>query len=207
MTRLRLALATLALVLGFAAFAPAQATATHRGPEVPDPTEVKVSFVRSVQKQISDRLAAQLVAYDGKPIGGAEIEFRREIEFLGPRLVVLGRGTTDATGVAQVPIKATDSRLRVEVRYAGDDRYAPSVRTVDIVVPQGSVRAPGQAGFEPPRPGVGLGQLASVMPLAIAGATLGVWIVLFALVFVTLRGIRRSQQNDVLGMGEEEGPS
>jgi hypothetical protein len=45
------------------------------------------------------------------------------------------------------------------------------------------------------------------MPLAIAGATLGVWIVLFALVFVTLRGIRRSRQNDVLGMGEEEGPS
>ncbi len=207
MTRVRLALATLPLVLGLAAFAPAQVTATHRGPEVPDPTEVRVSFVRSVQKQISDRIAAQLVAYDGSPIGGAEIEFRREIEFLGPRLVVLGRGTTDATGVAQVPIKATDDRLRVEVRFAGNERYASSVTTADVAVPRGSVRADGEAGFEPPRPGVGLGQLASVMPLVIAGATFGVWIALLVLVLVTLRGIRRSQRNDVLGMEEEEGPS
>jgi hypothetical protein len=207
MTRVGRALATLPLVFGLAAFAPAQVTATHQGPEVLDPTEVRVSFVKSVQKPISDRIAAHLVAYDGSPIGGAALEFRREIEFLGPRLVLLGRATTDATGVAQVPIRATDARLRVEVRFAGDDRYAPSVTVVDVLVPKGSVRAPGQAAFEPPRPGVGLGQLAAVMPLAIAGATFGVWMVLFALVLVTLRRIRRSQRTDVLGMGEQEGPS
>jgi hypothetical protein len=207
MTRIRVVLATIPLVFGLAAFVPAQVTATHQGPGVPDPTEVSVSFVKSVQKQISDRIAAHLVAYDGSPIGGAEIEFRREIELLGPRLVLLGRATTDATGVAQVPIRATDARLRVEVRFAGDDRYAPSATTVDVVVPKASVRAAGQAAFEPPRPGIGLGQLAAVMPLAIAGATVGVWVALAALIFVTLRGIRRNRRNDLPDMEAQEGPS
>lgn len=206
MTRVRLALATLPLILALAAVAPAPIAATHRGPEVPDPTEVTVSFVRSVQKQISDRLAAQLVAYDGSPIGGAEVEFRREIEFLGPRLVVLGRGTTDATGVAQVPIRATQGRLRVEVRFAGDARYAPTEATVDVAVPPGSVRGQREAGFEPPRPGVGLGQVAAVMPLAIAGAALGVWVVLIALALVTLRGIIRGREIHTSGDGRTGEP-
>ena len=207
MNRIRLALATLPFVFGLVAAVPAEVAASHLGDGVPDPTAVSVSFVRSVQKQISDRIAAHLVAYDGSPISDAVIEFRREIEFLGPRLVFLGRGTTDTTGVARIPIVATDERLRIEVRFAGDERYAPSVLSVDVVVPPGSARAAGRAGFEPPRPGVGLGQLASLMPLVIAGATVGVWVVLFALVLLTLRQIKRSQPNDVPELGEREGPS
>jgi hypothetical protein len=204
MNRIRLALATMPFVFGLVAVAPAGVAASHLGDGVPDPTAVSVSFVRSVQKQISDRMAARLVAYDGSPISDAVIEFRREIEFLGPRLVFLGRGTTDTAGVARIPIVATDERLLIEVRFAGDERYAPSAMTVDVVVPPGSVR--GEAGFDPPRPGVGLGQLASLMPLVIAGATLGVWVALFALVLMTLRRIRRSQPNDVPEMGGREGP-
>ncbi len=205
MNRIRLAFAAMPLVFGLVVVAPAEVAASHLGDGVPDPTTVSVSFVRSVQKAISDRMAARLVAYDGSPIGGAEIEFRREIEFLGPRLVSLGRSATDSTGVARIPIVATDERLRIEVRFAGNERYAPSVTTVDVVVPPGSVR--GGAGFEPPRPGVGLGQLASLMPLAIAGATVGVWVVLVALVLMTLRGISGSQRNHVLERrGQEEPP-
>jgi hypothetical protein len=207
MTRIRLALATVPLVLGLVAGAPADVAASHMGDGIPDPTAMSVSFVRSSHAQISDRIAAQLVAYDGSPIGDAEIEFRREIEFLGSRLVLLGRATTDTDGVAQVPIKATEARLRIEVRFAGDERFAPSETTVDVVAPPGSVQASGQAGFEPPRPTVGLGQVAAVMPLVIAGATLGVWVGLVALVIVTLRGIGRSRRNDVQGMGGQEGPS
>ncbi len=204
MSRIRLALAAIPLLIGLIAVVPAEVAASHLGDGIPDPTAVSVSFVRSVQAQISDRISARLVAYDGQPISDAEIEFRQEIEFLGPRLVLLGRGVTDTTGVAQVPITATVDRLLIEVQFAGNERYAPSVTTVDVVVPPASVRS--EAGFEPPRPGVGLGQLASLMPMAIAGATVGVWIVLVALVLVTLRRIRRSQPNDVSEMGGREGP-
>lgn len=207
MNRVRLVIGTVPLVLGLVAVAPVEVAASHLGNGVPDPTAVSVSFVPSANAQISDRIAARLVAYDGSPIGDAEIEFRREIEFLGPRLVLLGRGTTDATGVAQVPIRPTDSRLRIDVRFAGDERYEPTEATVDVVVPPGAALVQGRAGFEPPRPGPGLGQVASVMPLAIAGATVGVWVVLVALVLVTLRGIRRSKRNQVPGGGGQEGPS
>jgi hypothetical protein len=207
MTRIRLALATIPLVLGLAAGAPAGVAASHLGDGIPDPTAMSVSLVPSAHPQISDRIAAQLVAYDGSPIGDAEIEFRREIEFLGPRLVLLGLATTDTNGLAQVPVGATEPHLRIEVRFVGDERYAPSEATVDIVAPPGSAQASGQAGFEPPRPTAGLGQVAAVMPLVIAGATLGVWVGLVALVIITLRGVGRSRRNDGQGMGGQEGPS
>jgi hypothetical protein len=194
MTHLRVAIGTVLLALGLVAVAPADLAASHLGKGIPDETTVSVSFVASAHKQIPDRLAALLVAYDGKPIGKAEIEFRQEIEFLGPRLALLGRGVTDATGVAQVPIKATDSPLRIEVRFGGNERYAASSTTVDVALPPGSAQVRGDATFEPSRPGVGLGQLASVMPPLIAGAALGVWVVLVALTLMTIRGIKRSQR-------------
>lgn len=192
MTHLRVAIGTVLLALGLVAVAPADLAASHLGEGTPDETTVSVSFVASAHEQILDRLAALLVAYDGTPIGNAEIEFRREIEFLGPRLALLGRGVTDATGVAQVPIKATDSPLRIEVRFAGNERYAASSTTADVVPPAGSAQVRGDAASESSRPGAGLGQLASVMPPLIAGATLGVWVVLVALTLVTLRGIKQS---------------
>ena len=208
MNPLRLAIGAVPLVLWLVAIAPVEVAASHLGNGVPDPTAVSVSFVPSANPKISDRIAARLVAYDDSPVGHAEIEFRREIEFLGPRLVILGRATTDATGIAQIPIRPTDSRLRIEVRFAGDERYAPTEATVDVVIPPGSaVGRQGQARFEPPRPGLGLGQVAAAMPLLIAGATVGVWVVLVGLLLMTLRRISGSQRNNVPGRGGEEEPS
>jgi hypothetical protein len=207
MNRIRVVIGAILLVLGLVAIAPVEVAASHLGNGVPDPTAVSISFVPSANARISDRIAARLVAHDGSPIGDAEIEFRREIEFLGPRLVILGRATTDTAGIAQIPIRPTDSQLRIEVRFAGDERYAPTEGTVDVVVPPGSAVGQGQATFKPPRSGIGLGQVASVMPLLIAGATVGVWVVLVALVLVMLRGIRGSQRNHALRRrGQEEPP-
>ncbi|MGK2852248.1 MAG: hypothetical protein ACSLFN_15255 [Candidatus Limnocylindrales bacterium] len=206
MNRIRMAIGAIPLMVGLVAIAPIEVAATHLGNGLPDPTTVSISFVPSANARISDRVSARLVAYDDTPVSQVEIEFRREAEFLGPRRVLLGRATTDAAGIAQIPIRPTESRLRIEARFAGDERYAPAEATVDVEVPPGAAVGQGRA-FEPPRSGVGLGQIASVMPLLIAGATVGVWVVLAGLVLVTLLGISGRRGNRSPGKGGQEAPS
>lgn len=174
--------------LGLAA--PTRVGATHRGEGIIDATSLELAFERSAQRGIADRLVARLLAVDGAPVVGVEVEFVREIDFLGPRRVLLGRAVTDTAGVARVAVVPTSTDERILVRFRGNEHFEAIERVEVVAIPAESVR------HEPARhsadggTGASLRPIANVMPALLATATAIIWLVLIGLAGMTVRAMR-----------------
>lgn len=175
---------------------PSSIGATHRGESIADEVTMQLSLQAATMRGVSDQLVAQLHVDDGSPVAGVEVEFVREADFLGPRLVTLGNATTDAYGTARIPINTVESNMRVRVLFTGNDQFLPSEVAADISLP-----------VEPSSPGAGedeaavagLATVAGLMPPLLAVIALAMWVFLLGLSAVTVLTIRRGRPSITVG--------
>jgi hypothetical protein len=165
--------------------------ATHRGSNVPDQVALDVSYQQALTAGAYGQVVARLVVDDGSPVVGVEVEFQRELEFLGPRLIKLGSATTDSYGTARVTIDTRDAPVRVRASFMGNGQYLPAEASSEITVPVGRPGGPApveEGGSEP-----SLAPFASVMPPLLAAIALFIWLVLLGLSDTTVLAIRRAR--------------
>jgi len=171
---------------------PAAMTATHRGEGVPDVVVLQMSYQQATVIGTRGQLVARAIVDDGSPVVGVTVEFLREVDFLGPRLISLGSAMTDAYGTARVPIDTDQATVRIRARFTGSDDYLPAEITSDINVPAapdlGAGAADGKTGSEP-----SLAVVAAVMPSLLAAIALAIWLFLIGLSATTVLAIRRAR--------------
>lgn len=168
---------------------PAGVSATHRG-DVVDEVTLQISYQSSSLAGARGQLVARLQMDDGTPIADLGVEFWREVEFLGPRRVVLGGAKTGADGTAIVSISPSESTQRVGARFAGNASYLAAEGSTDIpasgVVPPASP-TPAEDG------GASLALVSSVMPPLLALTAFVIWLLLIGVAVVTVLAIRRER--------------
>jgi hypothetical protein len=182
---------------------PAAGAATHQGEGIVDSVRLQVSYQPARIAGVVDQLVAELRVVDGPPLAGVEVEFLREVDFLGSRRIHLGRATTDAAGLARVPITLGEPEIRLLVRFRGNEDYEAIEYVGDVAVAHG-------AGDPNPTLGGGeeaasLAVISSVMPSVLALATAAIWLVLLGLTAMTLLAIRRNRPSHT--GSQEEGSS
>jgi len=190
----RRAVAALALLATCLALA-APAAATHRGAGVADEVALQVSLQAATLAGASHQLVARVNMDDGSPVAGVNVEFLREVDFLGPRLIRLGTATTDAFGTARIPINTTESALHVRAQFNGNDQYLAAEVSLEIRLP--ATPASGPATDEPPRASLAL--VAAVMPPLLAAIAAAMWLLLIGLTAMTVFAIRRDRQDSAVG--------
>jgi hypothetical protein len=165
--------------------------ATHRGSNVPDQVALEMSYQRAPTAGAYDQLVARLLSEDGSPVVGVEVEFQRELEFLGPRLIKLASATTDAYGTARVTVDTRETSVKIRARFLGNSQYQPAEATSEITMPVGApgVPAPAEEGRTDPS----LAAIAAVMPPLLAAIALAIWLVLLGLSAATVLAIRRAR--------------
>jgi hypothetical protein len=171
---------------------PGSASGTHRGQGVVDELALNVSYRVASQPGVANQLVAQVRVDDGSPVVGIDVEFLREVEFLGTRRIALGRATTDAGGTAQIPFNAAAQRMSILVRFPGNDHYHAAELAAEIVVPPGAV-APGDGPIA--EEGASLAIITAVMPPVLAMVAGGTWLLLLGLAVVTALAIRRGRSS------------
>lgn len=157
-------------------------------------TSISVAFEPSSLEGIPHYLAARLVTGDGSAVVGERVSIRRVVDVFGGRTVTIGRAATDNAGIARVPIVPRDLSYEVTASFSGNDSLEGSSVDDDVVFPSELVVIPAEV----PRGGLvdpQLRPLAEVMPLAIGGAVIAVWVVLIGLTVMTLAGIRSSRRS------------
>ena len=184
-----------AILLAGATFAvlllqPAGASATHRGDGVVDEVALEVGYRASSVPGAPGQLTARLLV-EGSPLAGMEVEFWREVDFLGPRRIVLATRKTGADGTASVSISLSESALRVGARSADNESYLAAEQTIEIspsrAVPPGSPAPTRDEG------GASLALVSSVMPPLLALAVLAIWLLLLGVTVATVLAIRRGR--------------
>lgn len=171
--------------------APASVAATHRGEGVVDEVSLQMSYQQPSVTGGHGSVVARAIVDDGSPVIGVEVEFLREVDFLGARLISMGRANTDASGTARVAIDTNELTIRVRARLRGDEHYAPAEVSLDIhqlVAPGGPVTDEGTAAVEPR-----LTAIATVMPLLLAAIALATCLSLLGLTATTVLAIRRGR--------------
>jgi hypothetical protein len=200
MTRRRRFLLLSGLVLLLAAAGALPATATHQGEGVADQVDLRLSYQLSALAGVSDQLVVEVRGEDGVPLVGVEVDFVREVEFLGPRRIRLGRAVTDTAGTAYLPIRPSESTLRIVATFAGNDSYEPADIATEIVVPQGASGP--DHGLIGTTDRASLALIAETMPRVLAIAALAVWVVLFGLAGLTALAIWRGRASPQPGSKE-----
>lgn len=186
--------ATLGLLFLCLAF-PAAALATHRGENVVDEVVIRVSYQTSPVPGVTGQVLAHLAMDGGTAIVGADVEFLRQVEFLGPREVTIGHALTDVSGDARLALKPTSQpSWRVIARFAGDEHYDAAEQLAEIVLPS----SPTGGGDElTAQNGASLGVIAGVMPGVLTLTALAIWLFLFGLIAVTVLAIRRGRPSAI----------
>jgi hypothetical protein len=205
MSRLRLRDAS-ALLIGLSFLLwlawPAPSGATHQGEGIVDSVRLQVSYQPARVVGVVDQLVAELRVVDGPPLAGVEVEFLREVDFLGPRRILLGRATTDAAGMARVPISVREPEIRLLVRFRGNENYEAIEYVGDVAVPHGAGGPNPGLGGSAGEEAASLAVISSVMPSVLALATVAMWLVLLALTAMTLLAIRRDRPSHPRSMEE-----
>jgi len=173
---------------------PGAALGTHHGQGVIDDVSIRISFQRAPVANVPPQVIAHLAMDDGEPIAGVEVEFAREVEFMGSRSISLGRSTTDANGDARIAISdVSEPSISVVARFAGDEYYNPSEQKAIVDLP------PVGAAVDEPEavPAPSLAVASSVMPPLLALSAAAVWVVLIGLGVFTVLAVRRGRQSVV----------
>ncbi len=160
-------------------------------------TQISVRAVPAPVPEVADSVAAILTQSDGTPIGGAEIEFRVQVELLGSRTAYLGRAMTGATGEARIPFVPRATSHTIEAKYAGDASVglAPATGLGAVSFPPSRV-----VPMPAERPESQLATLRTVAPRVMGIVVAGLWL-FFVLVTVSLvRDIRRPSRETEAAM-------
>lgn len=193
-----------AILLASASFAvlllqPAGASATHRGVGVVDEVTLEVGYHDSSIPGGPGQLTARLLV-EGSPLAGMDVEFWREVDFLGPRRIVLGTRKTAADGTASVSISLSESALSVGARFAGNESYLAAEQTTEISPPVAA--PPGSPAPTRDEGGASLALVSSVMPPLLALTVLAIWLLLFGVTVATVLAIRRGRSPLAATRGE-----
>ena len=147
-------------------------------------TDLAVRVERASLPDLPDNIAARLSTDSGEPISGAQIDFWAEVEILGTRRARLGTATTDATGVARVPITPRRTDYRIRVTFAGSEAHAAAETTAALSFPAEKVDP-----VEISAPSSPLSSLRTVMPRAMGIVVALLWIFFAAAVFYVVKTI------------------
>jgi hypothetical protein len=150
-----------------AALAWLPAVALGQGAEDP---AITLGVERSSLPELPDRVTARLSGVGGEPISGAVIDFWIEVEILGARRARLGSATTDATGVARVPIVPRHSEYEIRASFDGNELFPAAEATSRLMFPEERVE-PVEV-VAPPSP---LTTLRVVMPRAMGIVVALLW--------------------------------
>jgi len=171
---------------------PAGVGASHHGQGVADEVALRLSYQQAPVAGAHAQVVAQAAIDSGAPAIGLEVEFLRQVDFLGPRLISLGSATTDASGAARITLDTTQGKLRVIARVAGNDLYLPAevAQEIDLqAVPD--VGSPGGPATPDGQPNLAI--VATVMPPLLALTAFLIWLLLLGLIAVTVLAIRRGR--------------
>jgi hypothetical protein len=189
--RLRFCALLTAVWVMVALVSPAAVGATHRGEGVLDEVALQMSYQQPTVAGAHAHLIARAIVDDGSPVIGVEVEFLREVDFLGTRAISMGRATTDAQGTARATIDTFEPTILVRVRFMGNEEYLPAEVTSEIHQPVGAPIGPatGDGGGNEPS----LAIVATIMPPLLAVIALAIWLLLLGLTAATVLGIRRNR--------------
>lgn len=147
-------------------------------------TMIGVQVERASLPDLPDNVAGRLSTSSGDPISGAELHFWAEVEILGTRSARLGTATTDATGVARVPITPRRTDYRIRVSFLGSEAHAPAETTAELSFPAERVDP-----VEVSAPSSPLSSLRTVMPRAMGIVVALLWVFFAAAVFYVVKNI------------------
>jgi hypothetical protein len=179
------------LLVGFVAGLlpmPASVLAGHHGEGIPDEVAIEVSFRNSTLAGAPGQLAADLRLDDGSPLVGVEVAFWREVDFLGARRVLLGRGTTGPDGTASVAVAPSEVPLRVVASFSGAEGYLAAEVETEISAVFAGPPVGGQSDTTDRT--ASLAVVSALMPPVLAFVALAIWLLLLGLTLVTVRAIR-----------------
>ena len=150
----------------------------------PEPATIDLRLAIPSNEDIPPQFVATVRDTSGNAIPGIDVDFTRELRFLGTdRLARLGSGTTDVGGVARLVVQPRQEHATIVAKVAGTDVSA----TIDATFPENRV----DAFFDPTHEHGLLTPLRNAMPLIIAGLVAALWVFLIGLSVSTVRRIRR----------------
>lgn len=149
----------------------------------PEPASIDLRLNIPGNEDVPPQFVATVRDADGNAIPGIDVDFTRELRFLGTdRLAPLGSSTTDVGGVARLVVLPRQEQATVVAKVAGTDVSA----TIDATFPENRV----DTFFDPTHEHGLLTPLRDVMPLIIAGLVAALWVFLIGLAVSTVRRIK-----------------
>jgi hypothetical protein len=167
---------------------PGNVIAAHRGQGIPDEVAILVSFQQSTLSGAPGQLVARLHLDDGSPVVGVEVQFWREVDFLGPRRVPLGQTSTGPDGAASVAVAPSEVPLHVVASFAGVEGYLAAEGATEIGAVVAGAAGNGDAGNAGGTASLAI--VTALMPPLLAFAALAIWLLLLGLAVLTVRAIR-----------------
>lgn len=149
----------------------------------PEPASIDLRLNIPGNEDVPPQLIATVRDADGNAISGIDIDFTRELRFLGTdRLAPLGSSTTDVGGVARLVVLPRQEQATVVAKVAGTDVS----NTIDATFPENRV----DTFFDPTHEHGLLTPLRNAMPLIIAGLVAVLWVFLIGLAVSTVRRLK-----------------
>lgn len=146
---------------------------------------ISMELVIPRNEELPPQFQVTLTDEAGQPVPGVDVEFTRELEFLGTtRYAVLGTSETDVGGVARLVVLPREETATVIASVDGSDVSA----TLDVVFPEERVDRFFDADPEPGR----LEPLRDLLPPLIAVAVALLWVFVIGLAVSTVRRIKRA---------------
>lgn len=149
----------------------------------PEPATIDLRLTIPRNEDVPPQLLATVRDANGNAISGIDVDFTRELRFLGTdRLAPLGSRTTDVGGVARLVVLPRQEHATVVAKVAGTDVSD----TIDATFPENRV----DTFFDPTHEHGLLTPLRNAMPLIIAGLVAALWVFLIGLAVSTVRRIK-----------------
>jgi hypothetical protein len=159
--------------------------AAQEEPSAENVDSISMDLVIPRNEELPPQFQVTLTDEAGQPVPGVNVEFTRELEFLGTtRYAVLGTATTDVGGLARLVVLPREETATVIASVDGSDVSA----TLDVVFPEERVDPFFDADPEPGR----LEPLRDLLPPLIAVAVALLWVFVIGLAVSTVRRIKRA---------------
>jgi hypothetical protein len=182
---IRRATATLATVLLLVVLLESPPATAQEEPGPENLESISMELVIPRNEEVPPQLQVTLTDAAGQPVSGVEVDFTRELEFLGTtRYAELGTSETDVGGVARLVVLPREETATVIASVEGSEVNA----TLDVVFPDDRVDPFFDAESEPGR----LEPLRDLMPTLIAAAVALLWVFVIGLAVSTVRRIKHA---------------
>lgn len=154
---------------------------------------ISLTISAGARAEVGYILTARVQRSDGKAIGSETVRFYDIVDLFGPREMLIGSTTTDATGRAELTyLPATAGERRIVALYAGSDHISP-------VRGQATLHATVTRTAYEPEP-AGLALFSSRVPYVVGVVVLIVWALIAYAFISTVRGILTGARSGKGGM-------